>query len=309
MADVCRFADAGEPSDSRAGARCRRAPPASRRADPDRAVITLNELARESGTFVMVAMDQRESLRTMFREHGRDSGDERMAQFKVAVARELAPYASGFLIEPDLVDEVAPFVARGLILAVDRLEQAPGGLVEDTALDEDVTPPPGVAALKLLVIWRDDERRRERLEMSRRFVELAARVGLLSVLEPVVRDDASIIEAARELGAVRPSLYKCQVPLQGRGDPAEITKRCREIDDALPVPWVVLSQGVDPADFPRAVAAACKGGASGTLAGRAVWTPAVGDDDPTATLRQYSIPRLRELAAIVDAHGRPWSER
>jgi sulfofructosephosphate aldolase len=272
-------------------------------------VTALEALSRDGGTFVMVAMDQRESLRTMFRERGHDPSDERMERFKVAVARELAPYASGFLIEPDHVDAVAPLVAHGLILAVDVLDQERGGPVEDTALDEHVAPPPGVVALKLLVIWRDDERRAERLEMSRRFVELAARHGLLSVLEPVVRDDGLIVEAARELGAVRPSLYKCQVPLHGRGDPADITKRCRAINDVLPVPWVVLSQGVDPDDFPRAVEAACKGGASGTLAGRAVWTPALGDEDPTASLREYSIPRLRELAEIVDAYGRPWNER
>ena len=272
------------------------------------AAPTLDPLARERGTFVMVAMDQRESLRTMFRGHGLDEGDERMERFKVAVARELAPHASGFLIEPDFADAVAPFVDHGLILAVDVLEQERGGIVEDTTLDQTAATP-GAVALKLLVIWRDDERRPARLEMARRFVELARERGLLSVLEPVVRDDARIVDAARELGAVRPSLYKCQVPLQGRGDPAEITRRCREIDAVLPVPWVVLSQGVDPADFPRAVEAACKGGASGTLAGRAVWTPAVPEEDPTAALRTYSVPRLHELAAIVDAHGRPWREK
>jgi sulfofructosephosphate aldolase len=127
------------------------------------------------------------------------------------------------------------------------------------------------------------------------------------VLEPVTRDDARIAEAARELGAVEPSLYKCEVPTQGRGEAAEITRRCREIDAALPCPWVVLSQGVAPEDFPHAVEAACKGGASGMLAGRAVWTPALADDDPTPSLRSYSIPRLEQLARIVDEHGRPWS--
>jgi tagatose-1,6-bisphosphate aldolase len=40
-----------------------------------------------------------------------------------------------------------------------------------------------------------------------------------------------------------------------------------------------------------------------------VWTPAVGADDPTEVLREHSVPRLRELAAIVDAHGRPWREK
>jgi sulfofructosephosphate aldolase len=150
--------------------------------------------------------------------------------------------------------------------------------------------------------------------MSRRFVELAAKHGLLSVLEPVVRvpeerREEAIVEAARELGAVRPALYKCQVPLAGRGDPEEITRWSREVDAVLPCPWVVLSQGVDPADFPRAVEAACRGGASGMLAGRAVWTATLGEDDPTEALRKHSVPRLEELAAIVDAHGRPWNER
>src|SRR5215208_6702537 len=150
--------------------------------------------------------------------------------------------------------------------------------------------------------------------MSRRFVELARRHGLLSVLEPVVRVAAeeredAIVEAARELGAVRPSLYKCQVPLSGRGPAAEITAHARRIDAALPVPWVVLSQGVDPDDFPAAVEACCEGGASGMLAGRAIWTATLAADDPTELLRSHSVPRLRELAAIVDAHGRPWREK
>jgi sulfofructosephosphate aldolase len=274
--------------------------------------LTLDAIARPSGTFAMVAMDQRESLRTMFREQGHGSGDARVASFKEAVARELAPYASGFLIEQEHVATVERHVPQGLLLAVDRLEQAEGAAVEDTSLDEVAEVPHGVVGLKLLVIWRDDDRRAERVEMSRRFVELAESHGLLSVLEPVVRHadrEWAIVEAAEELGAVRPSLYKCQVPLEGKGDPAEITAAARLIDAALPVPWVVLSQGVEPEDFPRAVEASCRGGASGFLAGRALWTSTLGAADPTELLRSQSVPRLRKLAAIVDAHGRPWREK
>jgi sulfofructosephosphate aldolase len=282
--------------------------------------VTLDALARDSGTFCMVAMDQRESLRTMLEEHGRDATDERMMRFKRAVARELAPHASGFLMDRHYgFDEVAALVppSCGLILAVDALTQAPGEPVEDTALDTDANiaaaKTTGAVALKLLVIWRDDDRRSERVEMARAFVELAERHGMLSVLEPVVRvpeadREAAIVAAARELGAARPSLYKCQVPLAGRGDPDEITRHACDIDAALPCPWVVLSQGVEPADFPRAVEASCKGGASGMLAGRAVWTATLDADDPTELLRTESVPRLQELAAIVDAHGRPWRD-
>ena len=279
---------------------------------PDRPPTSLDAIARPSGTFAMVAMDQRESLRTMLREHGHDASDARMARFKAAVARELAPHASGFLIEGDHLATVAPHVPRGLILAVDVLEQSEGAAVEDTSLDAEPHLVEAVVALKLLVIWRDDERRGERLELSRRFVELSGSLGLLSVLEPVVRHedrDWAIIEAARELGAVRPSLYKCQVPLEGKAEPAEITRHAREIDAALPVPWVVLSQGVAADDFPAAVEASCLGGASGFLAGRALWTATLGADDPTELLRERSVRRLEELVEIVDAHGRPWWEK
>ena len=280
--------------------------------------VTLDALARESGTFLMVAMDQRESLRAMLREHGHDATDERLAAFKLAVARELGPHASGLLIDDaygaHVVEEAVRVVppSCGVLLAVDLLDQEPGAVVEDTALDERDSIPQGVAALKLLVIWRDDGRREERVEMARRFVALAARHGVLSVLEPVVRHDDrewAIVEAARELGAARPSLYKGQVPFGGAAPADEITAVCREVDAVLPCPWVVLSQGVEPDAFPAAVEAACRGGASGMLAGRAVWTATLGADDPTELLRAHSVPRLRELAAIVDEHGRPWREK
>jgi sulfofructosephosphate aldolase len=284
-------------------------------------LTTLDALARESGTFLMVAMDQRESLRTMLAEHGHDATDERIASFKVAVARELSPHASALLVDSEygwfdrIVSERLVAPSCGLIMAVDALDQQPGQVVDDTTLDETVdvaaAVEAGVVALKLLVIWRNDAQRARRIEMSQAFSELAHRHGLLSVLEPVVRvpdaeRETSIVEAAAELSVTGCDLYKCQVPLAGKGDQSEITQWAREIDAATVCPWVVLSQGVDPADFPAAVEAACKGGASGMLAGRAVWTATLGAEDPTQLLREQSVPRLEQLGAIVDAHGRPW---
>jgi sulfofructosephosphate aldolase len=255
-------------------------------------------IERANGTYAMVAMDQRESLRTMLREHGRDDSDAAVRAFKTAVARELAPLASGFLIEPQYLDDVRPHVPRGLILAVDELTQEQGAPVEDTALDEIDVVPEGVDALKLLVIWRDDDRRQERIEMCERFVSLARSHGVASVLEPVVRRDDQIVSAARELGSTRPSLYKCQAPRSG-----DIVARCREITATLPVPWVVLSQGVPYDEFPQAVDDACRGGASGFLAGRALWTNALPDTDPTEALRTRSARRLEELIGIVDRYA------
>jgi sulfofructosephosphate aldolase len=283
--------------------------------------VTLDALARESGTFLMVAMDQRGSLRTILAQHHDNVDDERMVRFKLAVARELGPYASGFLIDrrygyDEIVrDQLLP-PSCGLILAADALEQPADGIVEDTDLDTgvdaDAARANGVVALKLLIIWRDDDQRARRVDTARRFVGLALSHGLLSVLEPVVRGpegfdrEAAIVEAAGELSVVGCDLYKCEVPTHGAGEPDEITEWCRRIDAAVPCPWVVLSQGVDPERYPTAVEAACRGGASGMLAGRAVWTATLAADDPTQLLREHSVPRLQQLGAIVDAHGRPW---
>jgi sulfofructosephosphate aldolase len=283
---------------------------------------TLDALARENGTFLMVAMDQRDSLRTMLAQHHADVGDARMVAFKLAVARELGRYASGFLIDRhygyDAIvrDQLLP-PSCGLILAADALEQPSGGIVEDTDLDEQAAAviAPQVVALKLLVIWRDDAQRARRLDTARRFVHLARSKGLLSVLEPVVRGpegfdrEWAIVEAAAELAAVGCDLYKCEVPTHGAGEPDEITDWSRRIDSVVPCPWVVLSQGVDPARYPAAVEAACKGGASGMLAGRGVWAATVAADDPTAALREYSVARLQTLSTIIDAHGRPWRDK
>jgi sulfofructosephosphate aldolase len=285
----------------------------------------LRALARPSGTFLMVAADQRDSLRTMLAERGRPHATADLVRFKLAVATELGRYASGLLIDArhgyrEVVERRLLPPTCGLILAADALVQEPGEPVRDTDLDETVDPSgaraDGVAALKLLVVWRRDADRSRRLATAERFVRRCREAGLLSVLEAVVRPaadrtadwdrEADLLDAAAALGGLGPSLYKAEVPCYGRSAPAELVERCRRLDAVLPCPWVVLSQGVDPADFPAAVAAACRGGASGILAGRAVWTSALDADDPAAALRTVAAPRLARLAEVVDTLGRPW---
>jgi sulfofructosephosphate aldolase len=101
-------------------------------------------------------------------------------------------------------------------------------------------------------------------------------------------------------------VYKAEVPYHGRADRQTIERRCREISAVLPCPWVVLSQGVDADDFPGAVEAACAGGASGFLAGRAVWADTIGTSDYRAAMETRSVARLETLGAIVDRAARPW---
>jgi sulfofructosephosphate aldolase len=169
------------------------------------------------------------------------------------------------------------------------------------------------------VIWKPDRSAAQRAELVEEFLERARVHGLPGIVEGVVRPPAGVdeadwteredalLEATRELGAHRPDIYKAQVPFNGTGDAAAVTERCREMTGMLPCPWVVLSSGVAIEDFAGAVEAACRGGASGFLAGRAVWRDALGPE-PEPALRERSVPRLQRLGQIVDATARPWPE-
>lgn len=283
-----------------------------------------HDLARDDGTFLMVAMDQRESLRAMLagaetpQRKADDVPDSELTTFKQDVADVLAPEASGFLVDPAFGASIlrTPMSGTGLIVAADSLSARPGEVVGDAVFDESLDlsgfAASGVVAAKLLVLWREDGSEQAQVAQSQKFVDACRAAGLASIVEGVVRptdpDPAAAIRCAEALGATGPTLYKVEVPYHGKAEPAVITEAARRLTGVLPCPWVVLSSHVDRADFPVAVEAACRGGASGLLAGRALWTNALPAADRKLRLRTESVPYLRELSRIVSGAARPWSE-
>ncbi|CAB5123226.1 MAG: hypothetical protein F2954_06245 [Actinobacteria bacterium] len=289
--------------------------------------LPLTKLARPSGALAMVAVDQREALRGMFAVHqSAPVTDEQLTQFKVDVARELSPFASALLVDQEfgvdaIIDQKALVDTCGLIAAADLLVGPPGGAATDTAVDPDVDPlrmkDIGSVGLKFLVLWRNDESPDVRAKLVEDFNKLCAVSGLPSIIEIIVKPpmDASksfnreeeLIIAAREAATWKPDLYKAEVPFHGEGDLNLVTKNAERISEAIGSPWVVLSNGVKQPYFNDAVKACAMGGASGFLAGRAVWADIVGAADIPKALREVSIPRLERLAEIVDTHAKPWS--
>ena len=120
--------------------------------------------------------------------------------------------------------------------------------------------------------------------------------------------DEAIREAAAELSPSGQSLYKVQVPMSGTGDRREQRDASERLNASITGPWVVLSQGVERPAFLPAVEAACRAGASGFLAGRALWSDVVGRADVPAALRELSVPRLEALIEVVDREARPWRD-
>jgi len=280
----------------------------------------LRTLRAPHGGFAMVALDQRESLRRMFPlVDGAEVGDDALREFKRQAMPILSRHASAILLDrsysfaegrrPDL----AP--GCGLIVAADDLLQPSGQPVVDSTLDPLVTPEfvrqVGADAIKLLVIWQVDGSESDRERLVRSFVDVADEAGVVSLVEGIVRPaeggswrdpserHGAILRAAEELASYGGAIYKAEVPGYRPGDMSEVRDQAAALTELIGVPWVVLSNGVEREDFADAVREAVAGGASGFLAGRAIWSDTVAEEDSVAALRARSTRRLDDLSRIV----------
>jgi sulfofructosephosphate aldolase len=273
----------------------------------------------------MVALDQRESLRTML--GGETIADQALTAFKIDAARALTPHASAVLL--DVAFGLGPVLEAGvlaegcgLIVAADRLVQPPGGIVEDTAVDDSVFADSEVTAradaFKLLVIWRPGRDHARRAATVRAFLDACRQRGRPGIVEGIVRPDPGthltperhaelVVEAAVELTEAGPDLYKAEVPSLGLADDQSTTAAAARLTEAIAPPWVVLSNGVRPGRFDDAAVAAAEGGASGFLAGRAIWLESIAAEDPRTHLETVAAARLAALAERIDGVARPWS--
>lgn len=281
---------------------------------------TYRDLTRPSGGLAMLAIDQREALRNMMQQATGQKfvDDATVRAFKVNAAKILSPYASAVLVDKQFcLDEIVKTKAiapsSNMIVSGDLFIPGNGIPVDDVANDPAIdaleVAKMGGKALKLLVLWRSDEPKEQRLALVDEFVKKCKSAGLVSIIEPVVRPprhhaefdrEACLLEAAKELGDTEADIYKSEMPLGGRGSYQQLLDATARLNDLIKMPWVILSSGVAPDYFPRAVRAAMESGASGFLAGRAVWSATIGMPDQELMLKDLAVPRLKVLGEIVD---------
>lgn len=279
----------------------------------------LSALSRPSGGYTMLAVDQREALRDMMKTaRGTAATDADLTRFKVEATKILTPFASAVLIDKEFGwDEIIASDAIdsncAAIAAADHFVAGNGEFVRtasfDSSLDYKLMKEQGAKALKLLVLWREDQDPQERSDQVRSFIETCRSLDLVSVVEPVSRGrwdgapsdiEAGVLSAALELGSLGADIYKAEVPFKGKASDRDVFEASRALSDAIDGDWVVLSSGVDAERFPEAVHIACTAGAKGFLAGRAVWASVLGAASVEQELRDVSVARLQRLSQVVD---------
>jgi len=259
------------------------------------AVKSLDDIASPNGSFSIIAMDQRSSLRHMFTAVGRAGTDEELRQAKVDVARVLTPVASGLLSDPTFgvpaigaADALAP--TCGLLVASEpperRTYHGEPRTHRDPALDARWVLEQGGDALKFIVQLRGD-----RPKPAPGEPDLVAEC--VAVCTELIRD-------CRGQG-VPVVIGNLEYP----GSP----EACSRLASVLKRPWAVLSAGVPFDQFKHAVRIAFdEGGAAGFIAGRSVWREAVELDGGARQqfLTDVAKPRLERLTAVADQYARPW---
>ncbi|GAA3359535.1 hypothetical protein [Saccharopolyspora gregorii] len=289
----------------------------------------LADIAQSDGTFAIVALDQRNTLRRMFTAAGQPIDDDLLRAFKGDVIGGLSPSASGLLVDPDfgvpaaIADgNLAP--GAGLAVAAEPSDRGKFGdeplTRREPAQDARWVRDMGGHAVKFFVQLRADrdpelggrDVSAEALAAAAEVVADCRTEGVPSVVEnliyplpgegeltPDARADA-IIESARALDELKPDLLKLEYPGSAEA--------CRRIAEAVSVPWVVLSAGVGFDEFKDVLRISCdEGGASGFIAGRAFWKDAVLLDQPDRRpfLADTARRRLDECVAAIQGRATP----
>ena len=284
----------------------------------------------ERDVFGILAFDQRGSYRAMMPPSAEYA---HLAQVKREVSGVLSAAASAVLLDPiyGLPAAMSMSGRAGLLLALEK-----SGYRGDSSYRQSELLPGwtaakirsvGANAVKLMVYY-NPQRESLAAETERFIVEVVRdchRLDLPVFLEPMsysARGDVPknsaefarerpeiVIETARRLSQTGADALKLEFPVDIEYEDDWRTA-CLRLSQACAVPWVLLSAGVDFEQFKPQLQIACECGASGFLAGRAIWKEAVGMSTAAraAFLRDTALERLRQLLDIAERDARPWTD-
>jgi tagatose 1,6-diphosphate aldolase len=298
----------------------------------------LQQLADAKGMMTMCAIDHRGALKRALNERNPDAVSyEDMVDFKLDLCQTLGPIASAVLLDPEYgaAQAIAAGVvpgSKGLLVSMEET----GYTGHSTARITELLPgwsvkkakKMGASAVKLLIYFRPDLKdvASKQLDLVARLAEQCIEEDIPFLVEPVgypigensasTREFAEIkpglvIETARLITALPIDVLKAEFPADVgfEQDEGRLLKLCQELNQASRLPWVLLSAGVDFDSFKRQVEIACKAGASGFLAGRALWQEGaqiLSREERMSFFQNMAAPRLKELAEIADHYGKPW---
>ncbi len=283
------------------------------------------QICGEEGAILVVAADQRGGMREVLgaTPEARAAIDEAaLGRVKMDIAAYLAVHAGAILVDPvcalpEMVDRDVLPRATALVVGLDasgydvteaggrRSRMVPGMTARRVrAL--------GGTAAKIMVYLRGDcpEADAYNLGLLRDAIADFAAEDVLLVTEFLTYRLPD--ETAEAYRAAMPGMIVagCRTCLRMGAKVLKIAypgspEACAEVTAAAgEVPWALLSAGVDHAAFLPQVEIAMAAGASGVIAGRALWKDCIALDraETRARLEAVAVPRLREIRSVIARH-------
>lgn len=298
----------------------------------------LQQLSDRRGILAMCAIDHRGALKRALNEKNPAAvSHQDMVDFKLDLCLAVAPFASAMLLDPEygagqaIVTGALPG-SSGLLVSMEKT-----GYTGDSRARITETLPDwsvrkikrmGASAVKLLIYFRPDlkDLASKQLDLVARLADQCIEEDIPFLVEPVTypveqmgvstRESADmkpglVIETARQITALPIDVLKAEFPgdIEFEQDEGKLLGYCQELNEASRLPWVLLSAGVGFELFKKQVDIACRAGASGFLAGRALWQEGVqtrSREERMSFFRTTVVARLKELAEIADSYGKPW---
>jgi tagatose 1,6-diphosphate aldolase len=286
------------------------------------------------GTFSILAVDHRDNLIADLQKHRSDpvtTAD--VVAFKRSVARA-AGAASAVLLDPDYgMPSVAAGIVPGrvgLLAPLEVTDYRPHPSQRQPRLIPDWNVAKlrraGISGAKLLIYYHPDASdTAAKTALVDRLAQECAAEGVPLFLEPIAYslDPAAtlshadhrrvVIESARHFSPRGASIMKMEFPIDAAAERDERVwvEALQELNAACVTPWALLSAGVGWDTFLRQTILACQHGASGVIAGRAVWAEAVALDgaERDAFIDDVARRRLEQLASIARALATPWMQK
>jgi sulfofructosephosphate aldolase len=282
----------------------------------------MSAISTAAGRMLIVAADQRNGMKAVMTDAPDGPGSvtvEQLADAKSDLLKHLGNHAPAILLDPEValprvVDDGTLSRNTALVVGMDAsgFETVDG--LRYTRYVEGITAR-GVRDLggdvaKMLFYLRPDRQGADSRvgDEIRSLVKACEEEGLLLIVEILTYRLEN--ESEESYQAVFPQLVadaariavECgakvlKLPYPGSADGSAAVTAA-----ASGVPWAVLSAGVDHATFIQQVETAVANGARGAMAGRSLWKDslAVSPETREDLLTSRALPRLRELASVVD---------
>lgn len=304
-------------------------------------VRALQQCATAGGVFMILAADHRDAIRTMMdAAHPQNVSSQTLTDIKLDIVRSLSDLPSAVLLDP--LYSAAQAIAAGALagcagLLVALEEQGYLGNPYDretTSLSDwsvEKARRLGATGVKVLLFYHPDagaaaakqENYTRSIVTDCQHHELPLFLEPISyLLSPEVKKNSLefanerrrvVIESARRLGALGADILKVEFPVDAthHPDPALWTDACVELNDASPVPWILLSAGESFETFCQQLTIACQAGCAGFAVGRSVWNEAVTlpAEERVRFLSTTARERFKRLVDIAQSSAYAWQNR